>query len=130
MLGLKQRKIKQLEEREVQLNNRIIALLNERDKLTDNVSSLRQTNKELQHKRKINEEDIAHKIRMREETCDVNYQKKEQKLRGELEKEKQTIREEYQKKTEEHLEKRYKEVISMYETIVERLPDVNLKLKG
>jgi len=123
----KQRKIQQLEERQEHLENRIISLTKERDRLTDSNASLERQNKDLSHRRKIDEEAIAHKVKMREEGIEIQYQKKETKLRGELAENLHKVKDDYQVKSEKQLQDQYKEIRVMYSEVLKRLPDVNVQ---
>ena len=124
------RRVEALQEREVFLENRISELMREKNKLLDTVDALKVENKRLKVKREMDEELIAHKLQMREEEREIEYLKDETKLREECAEAIREVKYTYQEKVEQHLEKRNSELRDMYSEILERLPEINVGLKG
>lgn len=120
---------KNLTEREKILEDRINALLKQKNCLIDQVDELKIQNKSLHQKRVMEEEQIAHKLKMREETCDINYQKKEQVKNEECAQKVREVKDQYRDKLEVQLVKRGDELKTMYTEILARLPNINATLK-
>ena len=123
------RRIEALQNREIGLEERITGLITAKNRLVDQVDELKITNKRLQKRKDMDQEEIAHKLKMREEEHDINYQKKEQKLLGECADKIRKEKDKYQDKVEKYLEGRGNELKEMYTEILERLPNINIKGK-
>lgn len=96
---------------------------------------------DLKLKKKVEEEDIKHMVKMKEERLDLEHQKKTAKLgaefasknaNAELEKQQAIgeVKDKYRDKAEAVLEKQVNDMKDMYGQILERLPNVAVKLKG
>jgi hypothetical protein len=85
---------------------------------------------DLKLKRKTEEEDIKHMVRMKEERMEL--EKKSYQLDCDRQKDAAiaTVKDEYRNKVEEQLTKRGDDLKTMYGQILERLPNVNVNLKG
>lgn len=125
MFGLNKR---HLENRCANLEGRVIALLNQRDSLEDQVHTTAAELTKVKLTKKISEEEIAHKIKMREETVDIDKQKEIAAVERKADKRVAEVKDEYRDKVEKQLEKRGDELKKMYSEILARLPDVNLAI--
>ena len=91
---------------------------------------LKQEVEDLRLKKKIEEEDIKHMVKMKMERLDLEHQKKVQETERVKEKEIADVKDRYRDKMELQLSKETANIKEMYAQILERLPNVNLKLKG
>lgn len=132
---------KYLEKRCANLEKRVTLLMEDRDNLLDEVSTLGSNLKKLALTKKISEEEVAHKLKMREEQVDLQYEKKAQKVEAAADKKVAAsevatltqvgaVKDEYRDKQEDTLNKRSDELRSMYSEILERLPDVSVNVGG
>lgn len=111
------------------LEERIVELRGERERLFDENHNLKTENKTLKVKRQIDEEQIAHKIKMREEQVDLDYKKKLQAAEAKKQEDVAKVKDEYRDKLENELVKRGDELKEMYKEILERLPNVNMAIR-
>ena len=111
------------------LEERIVELRGERERLFDENHNLKTENKTLKVKRQIDEEQIAHKIKMREEQVDLDYKKKLQAAEAKKQEDVAKVKDEYRDKLENELKKRGDELKEMYKQILERLPNVNMAIR-
>ena len=102
----------------------------ERKGLRKECDELKRKVKDLTLDKKISEEDIKHMVKLKLEAADVATEKKELKLQRASDKKVMDIKLEYQNKTEKGLQEQLKDLKSMYESVLQRLPDVNVKLQG
>lgn len=123
-----------LKTRAEKLEKELEALRVERLDLKDEVGDLKL-------KKKVEEEDIKHMVMMKEERLDLKHLKKTAELEAEyatknagaeLEKQKAIgeVKDKYRDKAEAVLEKQVNDMKDMYGQILERLPNVAVKLKG
>lgn len=105
-------------------------LESERDHLRDEVSTLGSEVKQLKTTRKIEEEDIKHMMKMKEGAMDLQKQSFELKCTGEKDAEIAKVKDQFRDKMEEFLKSQVKDTKEMYNQILQRLPDVNVKLQG
>lgn len=117
------KRMKQLVDREKSLG---IAV----DKLQEEVYDLKVSKRQLQLDNKIKIEDIEHMTRIKEEKLDIEFDKKVIKVERKKDGEVLTIKNEYRDKVITLLEEGKKELASMYTQILERLPDINVAIKG
>ena len=86
--------------------------------------------KTIEHKRKIADEDIKHMIKMKEEKIELQYQKKIVELEKQKAEEIAKVKDDYRDKMEEQLKTETQNVERKFESILKRLPNVNVRLKG
>ena len=103
--------------------------LGERDRLRDQVRTLKDEIAGLKAQKKIETEDIKHMVRMKEERAEVENDKK----RLEMEREKDSaiadVKDDYRNKMEDRLELEVRNMKEMYGQILARLPDISAKVK-
>lgn len=85
---------------------------------------------ELKSKRKIEEEDLKHMVKMREERLEIKFERKTIELEASHQEKLHKISNDYRDKSESFLKDRASGMETMYEKLLERLPDINVKLKG
>ena len=123
---LKTRLIKRIDA----LEGFIEKLRDEREALEDENFRLRKELKDVKHQKKIEEEDIKHMVRIKQEKLDIEHERRGVKQEGEKAKAIEAVKDTYRDKIEKGLEESRKEMRGMYSEILERLPNVNLELKG
>ena len=111
-----------IKDRNKELETECDTLRGDRRELKDEVEQLKL-------KKKIEEEDIKHMVKMKEERLDLEHQKHLQKSEMDKQKEIGEIKDKYRDKTEAQLEKQLTSMKEMYGEILERLPNINAKLK-
>ena len=82
------------------------------------------------HERKMSDEDIKHMVKIAKEKDALTLQKKVMDCDSEKEKAIAKVKDEYRDKMEERLQKEVEGIKEMYGQILERLPNVNARLKG
>jgi len=85
---------------------------------------------DLKLKKKIDEEEIKQMVNMKEEKLKIEFKKKEMDLEAKKNEEVAIVKDEYRDKLETFLIKKSDDLKEMYGEILERLPNVNLKMKG
>lgn len=96
-------------------------------------SELRRVKEELEDvklKKKIEEEDIKHLTKIKLEQNEIEFQKKTLALERQKDGEVMTLKQNYADKMQFRLEKETENIKGMYDQILKRLPDVNVRLKG
>ena len=111
-------------------DNTVSKLMDEIEELRKDRTRLKQEVEDLKLKKKIEEEDIKHMVKMKMERLDLEHQKKVQETERAKEKEIANIKDTYRDKMELQLSKETTNIKEMYAQILDRLPNVNLKLKG
>ncbi len=111
------------EGRTKELTTRVKALEKEKSNLKKDVE-------ELKLKKKIEDEDIKHMVKMKEERLDIEIKKKEKEINQEKETAIGKVKDAYRDKVEKNLEIQKDDIKGMYDEILKRLPNVNVKLKG
>ena len=106
-----------------ELKDKIAELQSERKVLKEEVEDLKL-------KKKIEDEDIRHMVKMKEESLEQKFLRKEMEMEKRKDKEVATCKDAYRDKLEVFLTKRGDDIKEMYNEILARLPDVNVKLKG
>ena len=99
------------------------------ESLTDDKERLEADLRRIKHEHKMEEEDTKHLVKMRQEKVDIEFQRKKTELAGEHQEDLARVRDEYRDKLEKRLEEEIKNIRGMYDAILERLPNVNLKMK-
>jgi len=98
--------------------------------LTNDKMTLKQQCEEMKLKKKLDEEDIKHMVKMKEEKLEMTFQKKVLEVEKIHDEKLMKTKDQYRDKMEERLEKETANIKSMYEDILARLPNVNVRLKG
>lgn len=124
------RELKSKTKRIEQLDASVEELERKRLTLLDQVAELKSDNKQLALDKKISEEDIRHMLKMGEERTEI--EKEKYKLTCDAEKAEAItkVRDEYRDKIEAFLKGQIEDNKKAYESILDRLPDVNVKLRG
>lgn len=119
------KKVEQDDEQEKldQLKARNKVLKEEKTRLKEEVADLKL-------KKKIEEEDIKHMVKMKEEKLAIEHQKKMLELEKKTQDEIHKAQNEYRDKIEKNLEKQLSDMKAMHDAILERLPNVAVRLKG
>lgn len=123
LLKSAQERANELEERNDELEKEIEKLRKERMSLKDEVEDLK-------IQKKVSEEDIKHMTKMKEEKLDIAHQKNKLQLEQEKNEAVAKVKDEYRDKLEKRLETEVTNIKEMYGQILERLPNVNMRLKG
>lgn len=112
------------------LNERVKELEKEVEKYFKERLQLKADLEDLKLKKKTEEEDIKHMVRMKEERMEL--EKKSYQLDCDRAKDAAiaAVKDEYRNKVEDQLTKRGDDLKTMYGQILERLPNVNVNLKG
>jgi len=113
----------------VNIKDRNKELETECDELRSDRRELKDEVEQLKLKKKIEEEDIKHMVKMKEERLDLAHSKRLQDVELEKQKEVGGIKDTYRDKTEAQLEKQLVGMKDMYSEILERLPNINAKIK-
>jgi chromosome segregation ATPase len=121
--------LKSREENQV-LKGDIVLLKDEIKTLEKDRAELKREIEDLKIKKKISEEDIKHMVRMKEEKNNLEYEKRVAKIEKEKDNEIARVKDEYRDKIEKRLENETKNIKEMYGDILQRLPNVNVRLKG
>lgn len=118
-------------EREVQ------KLRDSRDELEKTTSQLKQEKEDLvlsveklKQQKKIEEEDIKHMIKMRDEKALLEKERYQVQMQSEKDKAIAAVKDEYRDKMEKQLAEETKNIKAMYDQILKRLPNVNVKMSG
>ncbi len=132
MFGLSKKRERLLSSRVEQLEERVIALSEIRNELTDENATLTSDNKKLSQKKQMGDEMIAHKLKMREEQVELDANKRvataEQKASKKSNDEIAAVKDTYRDKLESQLEKRGDEMKEIQIEILSRLPDVSMAI--
>lgn len=84
----------------------------------------------LKLKKKLEDEDIKHMVKINEERLNIEHEKKVMETEKKKDVEVAKVKDDYRNKMELNLEKQIGNMKEMYGEILERLPNVNVKLKG
>lgn len=79
---------------------------------------------------KAADETLGHLLKIRDEKRDIELERKKVELVYQSDMRVAAVRTEYQQKIEEHLNGRIKDLGAMYAELLNRLPDINVALKG
>jgi hypothetical protein len=112
------------------LETRIQELQKDVDKYFKERLEVKTELEDLKLKRKTEEEDIKHMVRMKEERMAVDLEKKTIEIERKKEAEVARVKDEYRDKMEKQLVQETNNIKTMYGQILERLPNVNVKLTG
>ena len=117
------KKIKELEDKTEGLESKI-------EGLREQVQSAKDELADTKHKKKMEDEDIKHMVKMSKEKCDIEFQKKVMEIEKDQQSAIATVKDEYRDKLEARLQTEVDNIKEMYGHILERLPNVNARLKG
>jgi len=118
-----EKKADKLSESNDRLEKEIESLRDEKIKLHEKVEILKV-------EKKTSEEDIKHMMRKKEEMLELKFQKKELENEKKKNDEVAKVKDQYRDKLEVRLETEVTNIKEMYGQILERLPNVNVKMKG
>jgi len=102
-------------------------------KKTNLEKELRRVKDELadtKHKKKLEEEDIKHMVKMSKEANEIKLQKSIMDKEKEKQEAIAAVKDTYRDKMEERLQTEVTNIKEMYSDILERLPNINVKMKG
>lgn len=85
---------------------------------------------DVKHQKKIEEEDIKHMVKLKEERLEIKAEKQKLEMEREKDTEIAKVKDEYRDKMEKQLSEETKNIKSMYGEVLERLPNVNVRLNG
>jgi hypothetical protein len=100
------------------------------DELNDEKQALKNELSDLKQQKKNEEEDIKHMAKIVEEGNEIKVEKKMLELDREQAAEIAKVKDEYQGKVEADLKDQIERMTKMYSEILDRLPNVGVKLKG
>ena len=112
------------------ISDKVENLRESRDRLQGQVHDLRVDKRQLELDNKIKIEDIQHMTRIKEEKLDIKFDKRVIKIEREKDSEVLEIKNEYRDRVIKLLEEGKKDLASMYTQILDRLPDINVAIKG
>lgn len=98
--------------------------------LEEEVLKLKKELNELKSKRKIEEEEIKHLSKIKDEKREIEFQKKKMGIEDEARRDVMGVKLEYQNKIESYLKEQVEKQERMYGEILQRLPNVAVRLKG
>jgi hypothetical protein len=112
------------------LEERVQSLQADLDKYFRERLQVKEELEDLKLKRKVEEEDIKHMVRMKEERMEL--EKKTYQLDCDRQKDAAiaAVKDEYRDKSEAQLTARGDDLKTMYGQILERLPNINVKMTG
>jgi len=102
----------------------------EKRELQKEIRKLKEEVADLKLQKKIEDEDIKHMVKIKQEQLELDFQKKSMNMENEKNEEIMKTKDEYRNKLEEFLKSQVQDVKEMYGQILNRLPDVNVKLRG
>ena len=131
MFGLKStlNKLHKLEKAAIDLEEKIDRLEQERLKLKADNEQLADEKRALVQGNKLAENEIRHLVKIKEEKNAIELERKMVELEREQQKAIAEVKDKYQDKVEANLNEQLTGMKEMYGQILERLPDVNARLK-
>lgn len=84
----------------------------------------------LKCKKKIEEEDIKHMVKIKEQKLEIDYEKKVIAFERSKALEVAKVKDDYRDKIEKNLHERGTELRKMYNEILQRLPNINVEMRG
>lgn len=118
-------------ERELEsTKGRLEQALRTETELKGDLRALREELENLKLKKKIEEEDIKHLVKIKLEQNEIEFQKKLMQNDREKDSAVSKIKQDYADKLQARLEIEVANIKEMYGQILQRLPDVNVRLKG
>ncbi len=100
------------------------------ERLTDEKKALKEEVADLKLKKKMSEEDIKHMVKIRQEKLDIEHEKKIMEIERTKANEIAAVKDDYRDKMEKRLQAETTNMKDMYSEILQRLPNVNVRLKG
>lgn len=97
--------------------------------LYDERVTLKEQVEDLKIEKKTSEEDIKHMVKMKEERLDIEFQKKVMELERKKQEEVAKVKDDYRDKLETNLVAQKDDIKDMYGEILERLPNINARLR-
>jgi len=92
------------------------------------VEDLNKSIKDLQHKKKLEEEEILHKAKLAGEKRNIELEKAKSELEVKYQKKVTELTELFHKKVEERFSTEMANIKEIYKDIIKRLPDVNMAI--
>ena len=118
----------------VSLDEKIERLNREKSNLRETIENLTVEKRKLQLTRDIEIRDIKHMVKIKEEKLDIQFEKKsgefERNLQRASDKEILAVKNKYRDKVEKLLEKGHEDLRGRYSEILERLPNIDVAIKG
>lgn len=114
----------------VDVTSQVEALQREVDNLRDEKRDLQEKIEGLDQKHTLANERIAHNVKIREEQLDVAHQKELVKAEKKIITEVGKVKDEYRAKVEKNLHEQIERLDGKYRELLDRLPDINVALKG
>ena len=112
------------------LRQKVETLEKEIDILRTERLDLKDEVEDLKLKKKVSEEDMKHLVRMKEEKNEIERQKRINEIEIEKNNEVAAVKDGYRDKMEKQLERETQNIKEMYNEILKRLPNVNVKMTG
>ena len=98
--------------------------------LKKEIRKLKDELEDLKLKKKLEEEEIKHLIKMREEESEIKFERKVAEVERKKQDEIAALKDEFRNTLEKFLATKSDDIKEMYGEILQRLPDINVKLKG
>ena len=114
---------------EGKLDTRCEDLTKKVEDLTDERIKLKERVEDLKLAKKVSEEDIKHMTKMKEERLQIELEKKVMEAEKAKDKAIAAVKDEYRTKLEQNLVEQKDDILKMYSQILERLPDINARLR-
>jgi biopolymer transport protein ExbB/TolQ len=102
----------------------------EKESLEKEVQDLKKELDQLKSKKKIEEEEIKHLVKIKDEKREIEFQKKEMEIQKDADSKVMKVKQDYQDKIESNLQKQIEDTKQMYAEILQRLPNIAVRLKG
>lgn len=102
-------------------------LKREREQLRTQIRELKDKVADLKHEKKLSDEDIKHMVRIEKERIEVENEKKQLERDRVQQEAIAKVKDEYRDKMERRLETEVKNIKSMYDEILKRLPTVTVR---
>lgn len=85
--------------------------------------------KDLELKKRLEEEEIRHLVKMKEEKMAIESEREKIRLQGEFQKKEMDLQSEYHDKILKSIDEQRKESRELYAAVMDRLPNVNVEMK-
>ena len=133
MFGLGKKKLSddelvKLKEEKRELEQKIFSLGVDVERMEKKALEAEKALETLKHKHKLEEESIKHLVKINEERLEIEKDKAVNKAKADAAKGVAEVKDQYRDKMEKQLVKEGEKLMSMYEQVLARLPDVNVML--
>ena len=85
---------------------------------------------QLRSQKKIEQQEIEHLVRLKQEKNEVEFEKRLARITKEKDQAIAKVKDDYRDKLEQRLAQEVESIKEMYGQILQRLPDINVKLRG